>query len=178
LRYVAFLRGINVGGKNIIKMEALKKSFESAGFTNVKTFIQCGNVLFDSTSSSTPALTKKIEKKLREDYGSDIKTMIRSMDEIEEMQKQSPFCGREGDKSVKLYVCFLYENIPAGKKLPSVSEKDAVEIVRVGKKEIYFLSFPTKNGRYGFPNNFIENEFKTFSTVRNWNTIKRLLASN
>ncbi len=177
LRYVALLRGINVGGKNIIKMESLKKSFESEGFTNVKTLIQSGNVLFDSKSDNIAALTKRIENKLLEDYRSEIKTMIRSIFEIEEIIKQNPFKGRENDKNTKLYVCFLYENIPSNKIFPPSSDKEAVEITHIGKKEIFLISFPTKNGRYGFPNNFVEKELKSFSTARNWNTVKKLTAS-
>lgn len=177
LRYVALLRGINVGGKNIIKMESLKKSFESEGFTNVKSLIQSGNVLFDSKSDNIAALTKRIENKLLEDYRSEIKTMIRSIFEIEEIIKQNPFKGRENDKNTKLYVCFLYENILSNKIIPPSSDKEAVEITHIGKKEIFLISFPTKNGRYGFPNNFVEKELKSFSTARNWNTVKKLTES-
>lgn len=177
MRYVALLRGINVGGKNIIKMESLKKSFESEGFTNVKTLIQSGNVLFDSKSDNIAALTKRIENKLLEDYRSEIKTMIRSIFEIEEIIKQNPFKGRENDKNTKLYVCFLYENILSNKIIPPSSDKEAVEITHIGKKEIFLISFPTKNGRYGFPNNFVEKELKSFSTARNWNTVKKLTES-
>ena len=175
MRYIAFLRGINVGGKNIIKMEKLKSDFETLGFKNVKTFIQSGNVLFDSGGKDSSALEKKIEKGLLNEYNSEIKTMVRTTAEIRELVERNPFANITPDESVKFYVCFSSEEIESQPKLPVVSEKEACEIIEINGKEIFVVSRRMKDGRYGFPNSFIEKKLTKFSTARNWNTIRKMI---
>lgn len=178
MRYIAFLRGINVGGKNIIKMDSLKKSFESIGFKNVKTFIQSGNVLFDSNANNLNTLTMKIEKSLLKEYGSDIKVMLRTFDEVVNLVKKNPFEGIKPGKKIKLYVCFLSGKPKLHLMYPLVSEKDAVEVIRIEKCDAFIISRELKSGRFGFPNNFIEKEMEIFSTARNWNTVCKIIERN
>jgi uncharacterized protein (DUF1697 family) len=173
VRYVAFLRGINVGGKSVIKMETLKASFKMYGFKNVKTFIQSGNILFDSTSSNISSIEKKIEKFLLEEYKSEIKVIVRSAAEIKDIVEHNPFQKVKVDKRIKFYVCFCAKRPKA--RLPVISEKEACEIIGIENKEIFILSKQMKNGRFGFPNNFIENELGTVSTTRNWNTVCKMV---
>ena len=175
MRYIAFLRGINVGGKNIIKMENLKASFESLGFKNVKTFIQSGNVFFDSGITNAATISKKIESGLLKEYKSEIKVMVRTAEEIESMIKRNPFKNIALDEKIKLYVSFSLDNIKANTKLPVVSEKEACEIIAVEGKDIFVVSREMKNGRYGFPTIFIEKELTTYSTARNWNTVCKMM---
>ena len=82
MRYIALLRGINVGGQKRIKMIDLKIAFESLNFKNVKTYIQSGNVIFDSDSTDTIKLTNQIEKKISETFGFLVKTIIRTDEEL------------------------------------------------------------------------------------------------
>ena len=175
IKYIAFLRGINVGGKNIIKMEKLRASFESMGFKNVRTFIQSGNVFFDSGIKSGDALSEKIESALLKEYKSEIKVMVRTNDEIEKLVKRNPFAKILPNSKTKLYVCFSLEEIKNIPKLPVISEKEACEIIAIEGKEIFVVSRETKNGRYGFPNAFIEKELTKYSTARNWNTVCKMM---
>ncbi len=176
IKYIAFIRGINVGGNNIIKMDSLKKSFEAAGLKNVKTYIQSGNVIFDSNKKNVLSLTEHIEKQLLEDYGKEIKTIIRTIAQIEELVNLNPFKKKENIKDVKFYVLFLYDNIPNSKTFPDVLEKNSSEILGRVKDEIFVASYPTKNGRYGFPSNLTEKKIGTFYTGRNWNTVCKILS--
>ncbi|MEW5843045.1 MAG: DUF1697 domain-containing protein [Bacteroidota bacterium] len=176
-RYIAFLRGINVGGKNIIKMDALGTFFSSQGFKNVKTFIQSGNVFFDSAAKSSDALTKKIETGLMKEYGGNIKVMLRTVEEMENMVKQNPFKKIKPDDKIKLYVCFLDKKPKIKARLPLISEKEALEVFKIDKKNAFIISGQTKGGGFGFPNNFIEKELGIFSTARNWNTVCKMMDS-
>lgn len=174
-RYIAFLRGINVGGKNIIKMETLKKSFEVMGFKNVKTFIQSGNVLFVSSSQNAVGIIKKIENALLNEYNDPIKVMLRTTDEIEKIIRAKPFRSIKEDNNTKLYVCFSAEELKPKPAIPKFSEKESCEVVAIESMEVFIISRRMKNGRYGFPNSFIEKELGKSFTARNWNTVCRIV---
>src|SRR5436190_3208449 len=90
-RHIAFLRGINVGGHKLIKMDALAAAFTSAGFRNVKTYIASGNVIFDSRASNIDSLEKKAEKKLLETFGHNIAVVIFSMAELQALIESDVF---------------------------------------------------------------------------------------
>jgi uncharacterized protein (DUF1697 family) len=89
-KFAAFLRGINVGGNKLIKMDDLKKCFASVGFKNVKTILASGNVLFESTTADEDALAKKIADKLKTELGHDVGIQIRSIDEIQKLPTATP----------------------------------------------------------------------------------------
>ena len=174
-RYIAFLRGINVGGKNIIKMEKLSATFVSLGFKNVKTFIQSGNVFFDSTANGSDSLTRKIETGLVKEYQSNIKAMVRTVKEIAAIIKSDPFKKIKRTDAIKLYVCFLDREPITKPRLPLISEKEALNIFKLKKKDLFMISGRLKGGRYGFPTIFIEKELGVFSTARNWNTVCKIM---
>ncbi len=92
MRYVALLRGINVTGKNMIKMETLRATFESLGFKNVVSYINSGNLAFDTTKTEDGKLAKKIHDAIQKDFGFDISVMVRSMAEIEEIVAWRSLC--------------------------------------------------------------------------------------
>ena len=164
-RYIAFLRGINMAGHNLIKMDSLKNSFETAGMKNVKIFGQSGNVVFDSGFKNISALTKKIEMRLSVDYHKEIECLI----------KQDPFKNKKNAADAKYYVLFLHEELSGSIILPEVREKDACKIIRIDPKEIFIISNPLKGGRYGFPLNLTERKLGTFYTGRNWKTVCRII---
>src|SRR5262245_62250290 len=112
MRLVAFLRGINVGG-HVVKMDALKKPFEALGFTGVETFIASGNVIFESRSAPTAALERKIEAKLEAALGYEVRTFLRSAEEVAAVARQRPFAEARVRKAHALYVGFLAEAPPA-----------------------------------------------------------------
>ena len=90
-RHIAFLRGINVGGHRLIKMDELARIFTAAGLKNVRTYIQSGNVIFDTASVNAAALQKKIEKTLRNVLGYEVPVMIRRLADIKEIVRRNPF---------------------------------------------------------------------------------------
>ena len=174
IKYAAFLRAINVGGKNLIKMDELKKIFESLECKNVTTYIQSGNVMFDSSIADENELTEKIENRLHEYLSDDVLIFIRTVDQLKSIVEDDPFQKLKFNSSAKLYISFLKNEINRKSKLPYQSPKKDVEIYRIRNREIY--SIPQKiKGRYGFPNLFIEKEFGVKATTRNWNTIIKVM---
>ena len=104
VRYVAFLRAINVGG-HTVKMDALRKLFEKMGFSNVETFIASGNVIFDSKSSDPAALEKRIERDLEKALGYQVGTFLRSCEELAAIAQHEPF--DTVPDGCLMHVCFL-----------------------------------------------------------------------
>ena len=138
MKYVAFLRGINVGGKNMIKMETLRGSFEALGFENVKTYINSGNIVFETARTDDKKLAERIEKAIENEFGLNIKTMVRSLIEIEEIVKNNPFSGQfENDKD--LHVFFLDEALSGEKRELLLSNNSEKETYFVRGREIFCL---------------------------------------
>lgn len=177
IRYVAFLRGINVGGHAIIKMEELREIFEMPGLKNISTYIQSGNVIFDSKETNEAALVKKIEKKLLKDTGKEINVLLRTMDELAAMVKLNLFGTVKEDKDTKLYVSFLNEVPTSFPKLPYISPKKDFEVLPANGRDVYYITYRMANGSFGNPLIFIEKEFGKGSTSRNWNTVVKILAA-
>jgi uncharacterized protein (DUF1697 family) len=151
MRYVALLRGIMPTNPNM-RSEKLTQVFESLGFTNVRTVIASGNVVFDSPSRSAPALEKKIEAALPEQLGFTSTTIIRSQDELQKLEKRNPFKGVEDQKPNYLVVTFFKDR---REEIPSVIDLS----VATGAE------FMAK----------IEKEHGKTVTTRTWKTVGRIL---
>ncbi|MBI5729679.1 MAG: DUF1697 domain-containing protein [Ignavibacteriales bacterium] len=174
IKYFAFLRAINVGGKNLIKMEDLKKIFESLGFKNVRTYIQSGNIIFETTEKSKEKIIKRTEKELHKYLGEDVLVFLRTFPEVKAIVKYNPFSKIKTAPSTKLYVSFINQELKMKLKLPFVSAKKGVEVIAIKNCEVYCITAEV-NGRFGFPNNFVEDYFDVAATSRNWNTINKII---
>jgi len=175
-RYVAFLRAINVGGKRMIKMEALRRDFESAGYQNVRTFIASGNVIFDATETDPDSLARKIEKKLLKAFGHDVTVMVLTLSELQRAVKSNPFKNIKASKEVMLFVSFLSAEPDKKLKLPRQSVAESVDVIALKGRAAFLVAHHKKDGRFGFPNNFLEKEFNVAATTRNWTTVCKVAA--
>lgn len=173
-KFAAFLRGINVGGNNIIKMADLKQLFVDCGFGDVKTYIQSGNVGFTSNNQDESNIVKTLEKAIFEFMKVDIKVIIRTPERLKEIIEMNPYSEYPDRTEAKQYISLLSDNITNLPPLPYKSEKDGVEIIAISERDAFCLSYPLKNGNYGFPNQFLEKEYKVFATTRNLNTLGKL----
>src|ERR671922_2218665 len=126
-RCVALLRGINVGGKNLIKMPALKAAFEEDGFDNVSTYIQSGNVLFDSPDSSSPQLTTRIEKMLAEAFDYIPTVVVRSRRQMRSIVDRAPKGFGSQPAKYRYDVIFLKEPLTARAAMKHVPTNPAVD---------------------------------------------------
>jgi uncharacterized protein (DUF1697 family) len=174
-KYVAFLRGINVGGHKQIKMAELGQIFESLGLKNVKTYILSGNVLFESKEGKVDVLTVKIERGLHKALGYEVAVILRTMVELEALMELDPFKQVKDNADVKRYVTFLSEKHQSKLSLPVLSPKGDWKIIRLNPREVFIVAFPVQ-GRYGESMALVEKEFGKSVTTRNWNTVVKVLA--
>ena len=175
INYVAFLRGINVGGHKQIKMAELGRIFKSLGFKNVKTYILSGNVLFETTRTKPEVLIRMIETGLHSALGYEVAIILRTIAELEALMKSDPFKQVKPDADTKKYVTFLSEKHKSKLKVPVWSPKKDWEIIHLKPREVFVVAYPVK-GRYGESMALIEKEFGKSSTTRNWNTVIKVLA--
>jgi uncharacterized protein (DUF1697 family) len=174
IKYLAFLRGINVGGQKLIKMNDLRQVFLSMGLANVHTYIHTGNVSFDSESDNLEYLKDAIESYIHNQLEYKINVMIRTYNYINHLVKANPFRSLDTGQKAKCYVCFLDTEPKIRPILPLINHKDRLELIHLDKFEAFILSREV-NGRFGFPNNFIEKELNVISTARNWTTLNRIV---
>ena len=175
IEYFAFLRGINVGGKNSIKMESLRAVFEECGFQDVKTYIQSGNVIFKTRISSNSALSRKIEDGLKKSLNMDIPVIVRSKEEMAFLVKKDPFKKINSPVNAKNYIVFMEKNPNIELTLPIYSEKDGVQLIDIIDDNAFLLSLEIRDGRFGVPNLFIEKKFKIKATSRYWHILQQML---
>ena len=170
--YISILRGINVSGQKKIIMTDLVKLYEDLGFTDVKTYIQSGNVVFNSTKKvSNSMLVKQIETKINEIYGFQVPVIIRTVDELSKIIASNPF---KNETSENLYITFL-SNLPNSNHLENLTELNyLLDEFIVIEKEIYLNV--SSYGTTKLSNSFFENKLKVTATTRNWNTVNKLLA--
>ena len=165
------LRGINVGGQRKVRMDDLKYLYESLQFENVQTYIQSGNVIFESNLGDIPILTATIEKGIETGFGFQVPVTIRSRRDMLRVIRGNPFEAK-GDQS-KLHVTFLKTN-PSAHLVSSVDEHGSQgEELRLVKREIY-LYCPNGYGRSKLSNNFLEKKLDVTATTRNWKTVLAL----
>src|SRR6267378_509153 len=173
LTYIAFLRGINVGGNKLIKMDALAEVFRSAGFRNVKTYIASGNVIFDTRASDRELLAKKIERRLLKTFGHQIAVVVFSLAELQVLVERGPFKGLKRDADTMLFVILLRSAV-APMKLPLVSKTENFKVIAVQDRAAFMVARRKKTGWFVYPNNFIEKEFAVVATTRNWSTVEKV----
>ncbi len=173
MRVVAFLRGINVSGQKIIKMDFLKTLFEKQGYQNVVTYIQSGNVAFDATEPDEDKIRQHVESLIKEGTGFDVVTVIRNMEAIKKVIAANPFHNDMREETHKLYVHFL-SAVPADNSvdllLPALNPEERAEIVN---QELYFLT--PSFGNTKLSNVFIERKLKCAATARNWATTNKMI---
>ena len=174
--YVALLRGINVGGKNLIRMPALKACFEAGGFEDVSTYIQSGNVLFRSGGGGSAALTRRIEEMLTATFGHyRASVVVRSRAQMRAIVDGAPK-GFGADPAAYRYdVIFLKEPLTGSAALRDVPTREGVDAAHAGKGVLYFsrLTARATQSRLG---KVISLPIYQSMTIRNWNTTTKLLA--
>ncbi len=172
MRYVALLRGINVGGNTMIKMDELRKTFEAIGFANVVSYINSGNLAFDTRSTSEDGLVGKIQRAIQQSFGMTISVMVRQQSHIEEVLANNPFEG-EFESHKEMHVLFLKEHISDGRLDDVRAEAPKEERFVVRGREIY-LHLPMGVAESFLGRGLLERKLKVPVTARNWRTVKKL----
>ena len=173
-QYVALLRGINVGGKNIIKMTVLKTCFEELGFKNVGTYIQSGNVLFSAAGSDQARLTKRIEEALSQTFNYQSRVVVRSHKQMKEIVAKAPKGFGSDPATYRYDVIFLKDPLTAAKAMESVRTKEGVDQAFKGNGVLYFSRLISKASQSHLIRVIAMPVYQSM-TIRNWNTTTKLL---
>jgi len=164
------LRGINVSGQKKIRMADLRTLYESLGLINVQSYLQSGNVVFDSEEENVEKLRDSIEAQIESTYGFSVPVLIRTSEDFQRVIENHPFAEEE---AIRVLVTFLYER-PDKSKLEDLSHhEDKVDQFAIGKQEI-FLFCPGGYGRTKLSNNFFEKNLSVVATTRNWKSVNAL----
>lgn len=174
MKHLALLRGINVSGHNMIKMEALKTALEVFGFTNVITYIQSGNVFVEADEESGFSVGFKIKQEIYKTFGHEVPVIVVGKQDLELCLKNNPFLKDKDVDTKKLYVAFLSKemNSTAINEL-KISQFKPDEAVIDGNK--IFIKYDVGAGKTRLDQKYIEKKLNVTATMRNWNTVNKLL---
>jgi len=171
--FIVFLRGINVGGHHIIKMNALKKLHEIMGHGNVVTYLQSGNIIFESVEKNRRKLILDIEKEYEKMFGFHTNIIICNVAELSKIVKECPF-SLTTDKEARFLYLVQLSDIPNNDLVGNLMMHDGPEEKQINKNVLY-VYYTEGAGRSKFTLPFIEKTLKARGTARNWNTITKLL---
>jgi uncharacterized protein (DUF1697 family) len=171
-KFIALLRGMNVGGQKQIKMSTLKLLFEELRFHNVETYIQSGNVIFSSKEKLPEKLEQKISSAIKRKFGFDVRVMVLTPEEIEYVLNNNPFIKRKKE-SEKLYVTFLAKS-PSDENINKLNAIDYSPEEYIIDGRYIYLFVPNGYGKAKLNNNFFESKLNASATTRNWKTVNKM----
>ena len=172
--YIAMLRGINVGGKHKIKMEALEKIFNDFGYNNVQSYIQSGNVFFDSDEINKKKLENNLKNKIFYLFGYDVPVIIKDAFGLKKIIRNNPFLKNKEIDPAHFHVTFLsaIPTIELVQRIPKRTiNNEECEII----KDIIYSYCPNGYGVAKMNNMYFESKLKIIATTRNWKTCNELL---
>lgn len=171
--YITLLRGINVSGKNIIKMNVLKQLCVDLGLHNVQTYIQSGNIIYQSVEVDSSILSKKIQDKILSTLNLTVPILTLDIDQFEEILAQHPFTKEE--ELAQLYLTFI-DGTPQQEGINSLEEKkDTLELLHTTESAVYLVT-NIGYGKTKINNTLIENKLKVTATTRNYKTCLQIKA--
>jgi uncharacterized protein (DUF1697 family) len=173
MRYAAFLRGINVGGRQVASSK-LKAVFASAGFTGVSTVLASGNVRFESPETSRGQLIATAGAALRKELGYEVIVQLRTLDELRSIVAADPFRDVAVTPETRLYVSFYSEKPRGGLRVPYAAENGELRILQQTAGEVYgVVTLSPRTGTTDYMA-LLDREYGRTVTTRNWNTLLKL----
>lgn len=172
MKYVVFLRGINVGGARKMKMSDLNDLCISLGLKNILTYIQSGNIILESNKIQD-VLEREIELKISEQFGFEVVIISRKQQEYERLITANPYCNAQDFDISKCYVCIL-KQIPIDFKLQELENGVISEDKFTVMDQNIYIYYKDSYSNSKLNNNFFENKLKIKATTRNWNTILKM----
>jgi uncharacterized protein (DUF1697 family) len=169
---ISLLRGVNVGGNNQIKMQALKDIYQSLGLRDVQTYIQSGNVVFSAAERNLASLEGRIEAEIERNVGFRPRVVVRTLLEWQSVIAKNPFATRPDIDASKLLVMFLTGDPGLDARQKALSINVGPEELRINGRHLY-IYFPEGMGRSKLPP-ALDRALKVPGTGRNWNTILKL----
>ena len=172
--HLALLRGINVSGHNMMKMDALKSMLEKAGFQNVETYIQSGNVFVDTEEENAASVGFKIKQEIFREFGHEVPAVVINQEDLNSCFKNNPFLKEKDVDTKKLYVAFLSNTLRSESINDlKISQFKPDEAIIDGNK--IFIKYAVGAGKTRLDQKYIEKKLNLTATIRNWNTVTQLL---
>ncbi len=171
---ISLLRGVNVGGHHKIKMDALRALYQSLGLLDAQTYIQSGNVVFRTRQRDADRLSEMIANGIERSFGFRPGVVVRTPSDLRSVIAQNPFAARPEIEPNKLLVSFLSGEPDSDARDSVLGIKFHPEELRIGQRELYIF-FPNGMGKSKLSMPLVEKTLKTFGTVRNWNTVLKLM---
>jgi uncharacterized protein (DUF1697 family) len=174
MKHLALLRAVNVSGHNMIKMDALKKALESIGFKNVETYIQSGNVFVETEEENPGKVSFLIKQEIYKTFGHDVAVIMVEKDELQACVENNPFLKDENVDVKKLYFSFITSELPDNMITQLKLNYIKPDQIQLDKKRVY-IKYDSSPGKTKLDNKWIEKNMNVVSTIRNWNTVNKLL---
>lgn len=172
--HLALLRGINVSGHNMIKMDVLKTLLENAGFQNVRTYIQSGNVFVDSEEEYGASVGFKIKQEIFKELGLEVPVVVIGKEDLEACLNNNPYLNEKECDSKKLYVAFLSKELQGSAINDLKISQFKPDEAAIDKNKI-FIKYVVGAGKTRLDQKYIEKKLNLTATIRNWNTVTTLL---
>lgn len=172
--HLALLRGINVSGHNMIKMEALKTTLEAIGFQNVQTYIQSGNVFVDTHEENPAKVGFLIKQEIFKVFGHEVPVVVIGKTDLEVCFKNNSFLREKEFDSKKLYVAFISKELQKDNINELKISQFKPDEASIDSSRIY-IKYAVGAGKTRFDQKYIEKKLNVTATIRNWNTVTQLL---
>lgn len=173
--YLAFLRGVNVGGHRKIPMAKLSAMMTSMGFHHVRTYIQSGNIVFAAGDEHHSAIELKISGRIQAVFGFEVPVIIRTEEAIRHIISCNPFIANTASGTENLFLCLL-KSPPDQENLHKLSEKAFAGEQLIAVDDHLFLKIDGSYGKAKLNNNYIEGKLKMDATTRNWKTMMAMIS--
>jgi uncharacterized protein (DUF1697 family) len=171
-KYVAFLRGINVGGNNIISMNDLKSALAKSKFKNIQTYINSGNIVLESNDDKEK-VKELFEKTIVAYFKLKIDVTVKTQKELDEIILNNPFNSKKENENSKRIVVMLSDKVSQDQALQLKSDERIVENYYL-KDDLLYIYYHDGAGRSKFTTSYIDRKLKVTSTARNWNTMLKM----
>jgi uncharacterized protein (DUF1697 family) len=171
---ISMLRGVNVGGHNRIKMDALRGLYESLKLEDPRTYVQSGNVIFRSKEKNLPALAKKIQNAVEREFGFPPEIILRTVNEMRQVLDTHPFANRRDIEPSQLLITFLTAEPGPNAHAALLNLKNHPEELHLKGRELY-IHFPNGVGKSKLPWSSVEKLLKITGTARNLNSAAKML---
>ena len=172
--HLALLRGINVSGHNMIKMEALKTTLEAVGFHNVLSYIQSGNIFVDTEEENPAAVGFEIKQEIFKAFGHEVPVVVIGKVDLEACFKNNPFLQEKDSDIKKLYVAFISTTLRSDSINDLKISQFKPDEASIDANRIY-IKYAVGAGKTRFDQKYIEKKLNVTATIRNWNTLTQLL---
>lgn len=175
MTYIGLLRGVNVSGKNRIKMQELRNVLSSIGLHGIKTYLQSGNLIFSNDDERADDVAFRISAEIKKSFDLQIEVLILSLPQFKTVVEGNPFVENRDDDLSHFHVTLFQKKFGKFSAEPKIEAKRAdSEKIQYTENGIY-LYCPHGYGKTKLTNNFIERQLSVVATTRNWKTILALL---